>query len=188
MKKVVLFLSLAIALVSCKTFNGTLSNTEDLVLNAKKGTVKLAAGERKIKITFKSKKKAELEVAGKKIDLKFSNDLNIPDNGNFKILSKNWNQNYDMVGASQTSVAIGPLSHDFESCVERIPHTVCDRNGVCHVVYSDFHGTRQVEYRLKTTTQSLEIDLERDGQFFGKMNGDNARAERMYEYIGVCRI
>lgn len=186
MKKICLLSSLLLFVVSCKTFKGHLVNNEDLILKAKKGSVTISGGERNIELTFKSKKKAELEIAGKTIEFKFSKDLKIPSNGQFEVKAKDWNQNYDLIGNSKTVVSVGPLSHDFESCVERIPYTVCDGK-TCHVVYQDHYGTRHVEFRVETTVQDIEIELEKEGVDHATLTGANSRAERIYEYAGPCR-
>lgn len=187
MKKICLLSTLLLFVASCKTFKGSLENHEEISLKGKKGMVVIAQGQREIELTFKSKKKAELEIDGKKIEFKFNNDLKIPANGNFKVSASHWNQNYDLVGNSETVVAVGPLSHAFESCVERIPYTVCDSRGVCHVVYQDHHGTRHAEFREETTSQLIEIDLEKNGIDQAKLTGNNVSKQRLYEYVGPCR-
>lgn len=187
MKKICLLSTLLLFIVSCKSFNGNLENHEDISFKTKKGLVVIHQGEREVELTFKSKKKAELEIAGKKVEFKFSSDLKIPANGNFVVKAANWNQDYDLVGNSLTNISVGPLSHEYESCIERMPYTICDRGGVCRVVYQDYHGRRYAEFRVETTSQNIEIDLEKNGIDHAKLTGRNVNFERRYEYIGPCR-
>ncbi len=186
MKKLAMLLLPLLLLGSCKTFRGQFVTHEDITLNSGKKNISIEVGQRDVKVNFKSKKKAELEIDGNKIELKFDSKLKIPSNGDFKVLASNWNQEYDLVGTSKVEVTSGPLSHDFESCVERIPYTVCNGRS-CHVVYRDFYGQRHVEYRLRTTTQNITMNLVKQDHEYAGFAGYNSSSERMYEFVGMCR-
>ncbi|EQC44038.1 hypothetical protein [Bacteriovorax sp. Seq25_V] len=186
MRKSILLLLPLLLLGSCKTFRGQFTTHEDITLNTGKKKVTIEVGQREVKINFKSKKKAELEIDGHKVDLKFDSKLKIPSNGDFKVKASDWNQVYDLVGTSKVEVTSGPLSHDFESCVERVPYTVCNGRS-CHIVYRDFYGQRHVEYRLRTTTQNIVMNLVAEDHGHAEFSGYNSSSERVYEYYGNCR-
>lgn len=190
MKHIVTILALSLTLFSCKSFRGNLSTTSELTLKDKKSTVKIPVGEHSLKVSFSSKRKGKFEVLGKKVNFKLKKGVKLPSEGRFCLLEDQWDQNFEACGEIVAEVSYGPLRHEWEGCTYQVPRTICEgggRNRRCYTVYDTYHGQRHVEFRMKETIETIDLDLAQSGATSGTFHARNIYNDKMIERQGICR-
>ncbi len=190
MKKLVSFLMLSLALVSCEQIGGDLKLAQDLSLkNAKGETRTIRAAAYKADIQFKSEKSLVLKVEGEKFN--FSIPKNIPNNGEFSFVAAELGQNVDLSGSVKTVIERSPSISTWESCTYFEYQRVCQNtpNGqVCSNVPVSRLGRQFVSYYDETTNRDVVLTIKVAGgsDVVGDFLGDAAYSRKIYTQRWQC--
>ena len=102
--------------------------------------------------------------------------------------------NFNISGDYLSDSITGELERDIESCSYRDLVHVCTPTGyggvTCRPEYQMRNGFREVEFKLKTTTTKMSVELSAANDpldDFANFNGVNVQRDRIYSYEGICR-
>lgn len=189
--KNIVFIMVALLMVSCETLTGNLSVSNELKFAD--GTV-VAAGS--YQATIKPKRRSLTLGLPSDISAKFKipKGTDLPSrNGNISLESSEVKQPYDIEGRMKTNTTESDSRRDFERCTYQVPHTVCrtdDRGRTrCYTQYRSVNGWRDVQYRVRTDSKYLSVSLLTPGTNVSnaQFEGTDVTNYRVYEFSGQCR-
>ena len=191
MKKISLLI-MALFFVSCETINGNFTVTDTLSLNKGADQVKIPAGNYKASIRVTTRK-VKLDIGdGNKYKFRIDPDAIPRRNGTVFFPATEVEQPYDVSTTVSSTVTETDSRAGNESCSYQQPYTVCypdDRGrSRCYTEYRTVYGYRNVQYRVRTTDKSLNINLLAPGTELTMANfeGRDVKRERIYDYVGQC--
>lgn len=191
MKKISLLI-MALFFVSCETINGNFTASETLSLKKGSDRVNVPAGNYKASLRVTTKK-VKLDIGdGNKYKFRIDPDAIPRRNGSVFFSAAEVEQPYDVSTTVRSTVSESDSRAGSESCSYQQPYTVCypDNRGRsrCYTEYRTVYGYRQVQYRVRTTDKSLNINLLSPGTEMAVANfeGRDVNRERIYEYVGQC--
>lgn len=197
MTKSILVALSVLMLTACKTeFRGQVSANEPIKANVKKGQSYIPAGVSDLKLTIKSKKKAEIEVgvAGKKNNPVIPLDLRgstLPQtSGDIVILGRNSGQPFDLRGRIDTRVERGPLRRGYETCQESVPVRRCHPGYGCDRGWEFVTGERAIEYYedLYQSRIAIQVLESRNQHEQGQIRATDSWVERRVVSSSYCRV
>jgi hypothetical protein len=189
--KNIIFILMALLMVSCETLTGQLTVSNDLKF--KDGTT-VSAGA--YNATVKAKRRSLTLALPSEVSVKFKipKGTDLPSrNGNISLTSGDLKQPYDIQGRIKTTTTNSNSRRDYESCTYQKPYTVChtDQNGrtTCYTRYQTIHGYRDVQYRVRTDHKYLSVTLLTPGTNVsnGQFEGEDVSRYRIYEWTSTCR-
>jgi hypothetical protein len=189
--KNIIFIMMALLMVSCETLTGQLTVSEDLTF--RDGTA-VSAGT--YKATVKAKRRSLTLGLPSEVSVKFKipKGTDLPSrNGNISLSSADLKQPYDIQGRMKTETTNSDSRRDYERCSYQRPYTVCqtDRRGrtTCYTRYQTVYGYRDVQYRVRTDHKYLSVSLLSPGTNVsnGQFEGEDISKYRVYEWTNVCR-
>lgn len=198
LRKLSLGLVCALAIAACSnTINGVLVANQTLTFNAKKAAP-LAPGKYEAALKASKKEvKLSIDVPGQKkateVSFKVPKSVSLPqENGSFELLAEQSGQPYDVKGTVKTVHVDGQEKWDWESCTYQAQRQECyyGHNGhpQCYIVTYTVHGTRNVRYFVRNTTQSMDVNLlTATRAAAGNFNATEYSTSRVYTATGACR-
>ena len=181
MKKLIVGLVVLSSLVSCKKFTGTITAENDVTISNGKQSLELAPGSHNATLKVCGKRNFKLKVADQKLKVKLNKGVIIPATGEFTIAADQSNISKEIIGKIIENSTLSERRTSYESCTYTHYYTVCGHNG-CHQVSRTVFGNRFIEYRMKTTTKSVNVSIE-DVAF----NSSKVNRNTVYSYVGPCR-
>jgi hypothetical protein len=189
--KNIVFIMVALLMVSCQTLTGKLSVSNELKFAD--GTA-LAVGN--YKATIKAKRRSLTLGLPRDISIKFKipKGTDLPTRrGTISLESSDLKQPYDIEGRVNTNTTDSGSRRDFERCTYQVPYTVChtdDRGrSRCYTQYRSVNGRRNVQFRVRTDTKYLHVSLLIPGTNVSnaQFKGTDVTSYRVYEFSGQCR-
>jgi hypothetical protein len=197
MKKVIVLLGTALALMGCKPeYEGQLKVTDASLTGVVKGhKVTFPTGSYHTLLTINSKTKATLKV--KAANASYDLVLNIPksvqlpsESGPIRLTAAQSGQPFDIDGdlvsrTYQTEVQTGQMS-----CERQEPETVCwgGPHPGCATRWVTYPGWQRVQYYDVVNEKRLTADLKEAGtaHVSATLFGSNSESKRHYLYQGPC--
>ena len=196
MKKCLLIVTALFMTVGCKEIEGVLTVDQELhIMKDAKVDAVIQPGSYEVEIKDDEddhRLKIEVKDAIKGKDYKFRYTYPVgfefPENGEFMVYASESNQIYDMQGVNTKTQSLSDVRSEYERC-SLPPYKECyyDHYGRPHCRYVNRDGYRRVEYRIRTTEYTTELELLYGASTVASMYGDRTISERMYEYEGYCR-
>lgn len=196
MKKCLIFISALFMLVGCKEIEGVLFVDQALqIMEDGEVDAVIVPGNYDVEIEddeddhrLKIKVKDAVDGDDYKFRYTYPKGFRFPENGNYELLASESNQMYDMYGVNTKTESLSGIRDDYERC-SLPPYQECwyDHYGRprCRMVHRD--GYRRVEYRIRTTNYTVDLELLNGEQSMATMTGDKSVSEREYIHQGFCR-
>lgn len=165
MKKLISLLAIGVLFSACNGIEGQLAvNSSFSLKNSDNASVTIKEGQYKAVVDQVSSKKINLKIDGYASKFPITVPKNsIPDNGDFKVGSAVSGQPVDVAGTVKTDVQDTYTRRVLQSCFYQRPVEVCmpiPNGGVtCRVDMRTFPGSQWVDYRDRTTTQDIALNI-----------------------------
>lgn len=158
--------------------------------------VRIPQGDYQMSLTAFSSRDAELKLVGDreyKMKLNINGRSSLPDNGPFRLPSRESGQPFNLAGQSKTDFSDTGIQQSYESCQITTNHRLCRRSPqdprkeICETHRVVRQGQRRVEYFYRTTTTQMGGKLENsEGRAIGHFNGRRMKSDKIYTWRDIC--
>ena len=177
MKYLASFFAMSLILVGCNKLDGQLnvttafnlknSNNENktLALGTYTANLSQSAFGKRIKLQLNN---ATKDSTNDEFDFTIPKNVKIPDQGNFKLTSKQIGQNVDLNGAVDTKVTDSDTKTIYTQCTYTQPYTVCSSDGrghqVCSTYYRTIYGSQWQTFFDRSVDQNIDMQITLPGK------------------------
>jgi hypothetical protein len=129
------------------------------------------------------------------IELSVPPGKEIPSTGSISLTAQESGQPFDLVAHTNTDVQESAKTHGYEYCQISWQEQVCGPTGggpnqppQYHCWYETRYqpGEQEVEYFMRTTTQTMQAQISASGTAAGNYSGSRTANEKIYTYQSQC--